>query len=236
MLVNKEKAGYQHAPHAWRFAYRPPDYPQGATEQQPETPITDQDDNYHINIMKIALNSYNKANGNLDFQFIKGGISISNIIEFGSAYYHYNFLALSPSRDVKWFFVEVDADIQDEHGVRVCCSISLDDKEFGKCYGCENNGPAVVGWLVAVEQTKRDLKAGPVASKEAQGDGKAGPQDVAGREAGPVDGAGREVDIGDSKPGDGLGGREDGPAEPGLGCRVGNLDVIQAAVSMGPGC
>uniref|UniRef100_A0A0D9XJ37 DUF3615 domain-containing protein n=1 Tax=Leersia perrieri TaxID=77586 RepID=A0A0D9XJ37_9ORYZ len=145
ILANKEKAGYKHTPHAWRFDYCPPipePHPRAATEQQQQKNqiSNEEDDNHHhINIMKSALNSYNKANGNLDFEFRRVQ-RISTIDEFGSSYYHYNFFVLSKTRLVaKLFFVEVDANIQEEHGVRVCCPLSVEDNEFGICYGCEEN-------------------------------------------------------------------------------------------------
>ncbi len=88
MLENKGKSPYHHAPHAWRFAFCPPipDSPQAATAIPPvkrknNKGNTDQ----HISIIKKALNSYNKANGDLDYEFV-GGTSISTIDEFGSTY------------------------------------------------------------------------------------------------------------------------------------------------------
>uniref|UniRef100_A0A0E0B9G0 DUF3615 domain-containing protein n=1 Tax=Oryza glumipatula TaxID=40148 RepID=A0A0E0B9G0_9ORYZ len=120
MLENNGKSPYHHAPHAWRFAFCPPisDSPQAATVIPPIKRKNYKDDlEHHISITKKALNSYNMANGDLDYEFA-GGTRISTIAEFGSTYHHCNFLVFSPTtRTIHLFFAEFDANTQDERGV-----------------------------------------------------------------------------------------------------------------------
>lgn len=139
MLENKGKSPYHHAPHAWRFAFCPPipDSPQAATAIPPVKRKNNKGNtDHHISIITKALNSYNKANGDLDYEFV-GGTRISTIDEFGSTYHHCNFLVFSPTtRTIHLFFAEFDANTQDERGVHAFCPILLRRKEFGICYGC----------------------------------------------------------------------------------------------------